>query len=79
MNFRRMVQVVDTHTAGEPTRVVTAGFPPPQGGTMEERRRWLADNADESSPLLIRGRTSASSSSTTGDTSPCAATARSAR
>ena len=54
MNFRRMVQVVDTHTAGEPTRVVTAGFPPPQGGTMEERRRWLADNADELRGFLLR-------------------------
>jgi proline racemase len=29
MNFRRLVQVVDTHTAGEPTHVVTAGFPRP--------------------------------------------------
>ena len=54
MNFRRMVQVVDTHTAGEPTRVVTAGFPLPPGGTMEERRRWLADNADELRGFLLR-------------------------
>lgn len=54
MNFRRLVQVVDTHTAGEPTRVVTAGFPLPQGGTMEEQRRWLADNADDLRGFLLR-------------------------
>ncbi len=54
MNFRRMVQVVDTHTAGEPTRVVTAGFPLPRGATMEERRRWLADNADALRGFLLR-------------------------
>ncbi|HEX7051792.1 MAG TPA: proline racemase family protein, partial [Longimicrobiales bacterium] len=32
------VEVIDSHTEGEPTRVVIAGWPPPAGGTMAERR-----------------------------------------
>lgn len=54
MRLRRFVQVVDTHTAGEPTRVVLAGIPPIPGRTMEERRRWLAENADDFRRFLLR-------------------------
>jgi proline racemase len=32
------VEVVDSHTEGEPTRVVIEGWPPPVGETMAERR-----------------------------------------
>jgi len=46
VKLRRLIQVVDTHTAGEPTRVVTGGLPPIPGETMEEKRRWLAEHAD---------------------------------
>jgi 4-hydroxyproline epimerase len=34
----RELEVVDSHTEGEPTRVVVAGWPPPDGATMAERR-----------------------------------------
>lgn len=54
MRFRRWVQVVDTHTAGEPTRVVVAGMPPLPGKTMEERRRWLAHYADGFRQFLLQ-------------------------
>ncbi|HIQ00496.1 TPA: proline racemase [Candidatus Bipolaricaulota bacterium] len=54
MRFHRFVQVVDTHTAGEPTRVVLSGIPPIPGRTMEERRRWLAENADDLRRFLLR-------------------------
>ena len=54
MRLRRFVQVVDTHTAGEPTRVVLTGIPPIPGRTMEERRRWLAENADDFRRFLLR-------------------------
>ena len=33
--------VVDSHTEGEPTRVVVEGWPPPEGRTMAERRAFL--------------------------------------
>jgi len=46
MKVSRLVQVVDTHTAGEPTRIVTGGLFSIPGETMEEKRRWLAEHAD---------------------------------
>lgn len=41
MRLRRFVQIVDTHTAGEPTRVVTGGIPPIPGESMTDQRHWL--------------------------------------
>jgi len=41
LRLRRFVQIVDTHTAGEPTRVVTSGLPRIPGESMIDRRRWL--------------------------------------
>jgi proline racemase len=40
------VEVVDSHTEGEPTRVVTAGWPQPAGATMAERRAFLLARQD---------------------------------
>lgn len=42
----RRVQVVDSHTGGEPTRVVIAGGPDLGGGSLAERRRLLGDRFD---------------------------------
>lgn len=41
------VQVIDSHTAGEPTRVVVAGGPDLGGGSMAERRERLRRQHDE--------------------------------
>jgi 4-hydroxyproline epimerase len=41
------IQVIDSHTAGEPTRVVVAGGPALGGGTLVERLRRLADEHDD--------------------------------
>jgi 4-hydroxyproline epimerase len=40
------IDVVDSHTEGEPTRVVVAGWPQPQGSTMAERRAFLLREQD---------------------------------
>ena len=40
------IDVVDSHTEGEPTRVVIGGWPLPTGGTMAERRDELRAHAD---------------------------------
>src|SRR5262249_50371966 len=40
------LEVVDSHTEGEPTRVVTGGGPPPSGATMAERRDALRREQD---------------------------------
>ena len=41
MTFARTIRVVETHTAGMPTRIVTSGLPPVPGATMAERAAWL--------------------------------------
>jgi 4-hydroxyproline epimerase len=40
------IRVVDSHTEGEPTRLIIDGWPAPAGATMEERRDDLRRNAD---------------------------------
>jgi len=42
----RSIPYIDTHTGGEPTRIVHGGVPVPLGKTMEARRRWMAEHAD---------------------------------
>ena len=44
--FPEAVSVVDSHTEGEPTRVVIAGWPAPEGATMLERRDTLRRRFD---------------------------------
>jgi proline racemase len=46
LNWPEAVEVVDSHTEGEPTRVVIAGWPPPEGATMAERRAFLLREQD---------------------------------
>jgi proline racemase len=40
------LEVVDSHTEGEPTRVVVGGWPPPEGRTMAERRAFVLNHHD---------------------------------
>lgn len=40
------IEVVDSHTEGEPTRVVTGGWPQPEGATMTARREFMRDTQD---------------------------------
>lgn len=40
------IEIVDSHTGGEPTRLVTGGFPDLGHGTMAERRALLARGHD---------------------------------
>jgi 4-hydroxyproline epimerase len=41
------IQIVDSHTGGEPTRLVIGGFPDLGGGSMAERRALLAERHDK--------------------------------
>jgi proline racemase len=45
-SFPPAIRVVDSHTEGEPTRVVIDGWPQPVGATMAERRDDLRARAD---------------------------------
>lgn len=40
------IQIIDSHTGGEPTRLVVAGFPDLGGGSLAERRDRLARDHD---------------------------------
>jgi proline racemase len=53
MNFQRTYTTIDTHTAGEPLRIVTAGVPRIPGATILEKRRWLKDNLDDVRKALM--------------------------
>ncbi|NMC12021.1 MAG: proline racemase family protein [Chloroflexi bacterium] len=40
------IKTIDVHTAGEPLRVITEGFPPLPKGTILEKRRYIKENLD---------------------------------
>lgn len=44
--YMHTFRVVDSHTMGEPTRIIYDGFPALQGSTMMERKEFLEKNYD---------------------------------
>ena len=42
----RTVHTVDSHTEGNPTRVIVGGVSVPPGATLHEKREWLKNNDD---------------------------------
>lgn len=40
------IKTIDSHTMGEPTRIVYDGFPELPGGTMMEKKKYLMENYD---------------------------------
>lgn len=53
MRFDKLMTVVNSHTEGMPTRVVTSGFGLAPGLTMREKQRFLAQHADHLRTLLM--------------------------
>lgn len=53
LQFTRMITTVDAHTAGEPLRIITAGYPVIKGGTMLEKRRYVGENHDHLRKLIM--------------------------
>jgi 4-hydroxyproline epimerase len=47
MKNMKRIKVIDSHTGGEPTRLVVDGFPDLGGGGMAERRELLARQYDD--------------------------------
>ena len=54
MQYKRFVSYIDTHTAGEPTRIILSGFPKPEGRTALERQQWLYDHAEPFRRFVIQ-------------------------
>jgi proline racemase len=40
------LKTIDAHAAGEPLRLIVAGFPSPDGNTMLAKREWVRTHAD---------------------------------
>ena len=46
MDIRRVIQTIDTHTVGAPTRHVVGGVPMIPGGTMSEKMAYMRESGD---------------------------------
>ncbi len=46
MKFNQMIEAVDTHTAGEPTRIIVSGIPKLEGQTVREKRDYFKEHYD---------------------------------
>lgn len=46
MKFSKSIQAIDSHTAGEATRIVVGGIPNIKGNTMAEKKEFLEKNLD---------------------------------
>ena len=53
MKISQMISVVDSHTAGEPTRVVTGGISHIPGNDMRQKKEWMAKNRDYLRKMLM--------------------------
>lgn len=54
MHFTHRISVIDSHTAGEPTRIIVDGFPPVRGATLAERMDYLRREMDWLRASLMR-------------------------
>ncbi|MFB9860176.1 proline racemase family protein [Salinicoccus siamensis] len=46
MNFKRMINTIDMHVAGEPLRIIMSGLPTIKGETQLERRAYCIEHLD---------------------------------
>ncbi|MCG6895893.1 MAG: proline racemase family protein [Thiocapsa sp.] len=51
--FSHIVSAIDTHTAGEPARIVLSGLPPIRGDTMAQKKRYMREKLDRFRTLLM--------------------------
>jgi len=54
MKFAKLVTAVDSHTEGQPTRVVLGGIPQIPGKTMLQKMQYMQEHLDDLRLLLIR-------------------------
>lgn len=51
--YNKTFLAVDSHTMGEPTRIILEGFPKLKGSTMMERKKFLEENYDHYRTALM--------------------------
>ncbi|MCK5120110.1 MAG: proline racemase family protein [Candidatus Latescibacteria bacterium] len=54
MEFEHLITAIDSHTAGEPTRIVTGGLPFIPGKSMAEKKHYLREKLDYVRTALIQ-------------------------
>jgi len=47
------IRTIDTHTEGEPLRIITDGFPEIKGSTILEKRQYLKEHLDNFRTVLM--------------------------
>ncbi|GAA0734801.1 proline racemase [Clostridium oceanicum] len=53
MRAIKTIQTIESHTVGEPTRIVTGGIPKIPGKTMAEKMEYLEENMDNLRTMLM--------------------------
>lgn len=53
MQSDQPISTVEMHTAGEPVRIVTSGYPPLRGGTILDKRRFAREHLDHLRRMLM--------------------------
>jgi proline racemase len=53
MRSIKTIQTIESHTVGEPTRIVTGGIPKIPGKTMAEKMEYLEENMDNLRTMLM--------------------------
>jgi trans-L-3-hydroxyproline dehydratase len=53
MGERAAIRTIDAHTAGEPLRLIVAGFPAVEGTSMMEKRAWVGEHCDHLRTALM--------------------------
>jgi proline racemase len=53
MRFKRIISAIDSHTEGNPARVVVGGVPVIPGTTMREKWNWAKKNLDDLRTMLM--------------------------
>ncbi|MGE5617708.1 MAG: 4-hydroxyproline epimerase [Sphingomonadaceae bacterium] len=73
MRFKRFFTAVDSHTVGEPARIIVGGIPFIPGDTMFEKKRYIEEQRDDLRQLLMyepRGHSAMSGAIITQPTTP---------
>lgn len=53
MRAKQIITTIDTHTEGEPTRIITAGLLSIKGDTMLDKRKFVIENHDHIRTALV--------------------------
>lgn len=53
-NFIHLISAIDTHTAGEPNRIVVSGLPTIAGATMAQRKQYMREHLDHFRRVLMQ-------------------------